>query len=150
LKKQQDLEDIFSILHDGSIEEWTGDKTKLTLKVSIIYLAELINPSFEFFYVELLNIKKIELEPWMNPPEIEQKIFKTLEDIFKVELEINSAKLQGKEILITCLQHNIKFDYSGGNLIINCEEAKIYDQSMAFLTIEELNEICNKYWEPES
>ena len=50
MNTQQDIIDIFSILHDGTIEGWTGDSSKLVLTVSCFYLAELIDKNFEYFY----------------------------------------------------------------------------------------------------
>ena len=59
----EDIRDIFSILHDGTISAWTGDKNLLTLTVDCEYLAERIDKSFDKFYVELINVDKLELAP---------------------------------------------------------------------------------------
>lgn len=146
MNTQQDIEDIFSILHDGTIESWNGDINKLTLKVSCLYLAELIDNSFEYFYIELYNINKIELFAWMNPINLEQKIFTELEDIFKAELEILSADKKENDVIIACNQHDLEFDYCGGNLTLNCEEIKIFDEMKNHLSIDDIDNICNKYW----
>ena len=45
----EDIRDIFSILHDGTISACTGDKDLLTLTVDCEYLAELIDKSFDKF-----------------------------------------------------------------------------------------------------
>ena len=41
------IRDIFSILHDGTISGWTGDRNLLTLKIDCQYLAERIDKSFK-------------------------------------------------------------------------------------------------------
>lgn len=146
MNAQQDIIDIFSILHDGTIESWTGDKNKLVLKVSCLYLAELIDKDFEYFYIEITDITIIELFAWMNPIEQEQKIFTEIDDIFKAELEILSADKKEENALIVCSQHNTDYEYCGGNLTLNCNDIKVLDQNKKYLTIEKFDEICNQYW----
>lgn len=144
---QQDIEDVFSILHDGTIESWSGDKSKLILKVSCLYLAKLIDKDFEYFYIEINKIQKIELEAWMNPIDLEQKYFTELDDIFRAELEILSADKKENDVIITCNQSNTDFNYCGGNLTLNCLKIKVYDQSKNELTIEKFGEVCKQYWD---
>ncbi|MBC3787447.1 hypothetical protein [Spirosoma utsteinense] len=147
MNTQQDIIDIFSILHDGTIESWTGNKEKLLLKVGCLYLAELIDKDFECFYVEVEQIKKIEFFAWMNPIDQEQKIFTELEEIFKTELEILSAEKSEDDILIVCNQHDTAFEYCGGKLTINCESIKIFDERHNILKIDEFDKICKQYWD---
>lgn len=146
LNSQQDIQDIFSILHDGLIETWSGNKNKLALKIGCTYLAELIDKSFEYFYVELFDIRKIEFFAWMNPISLEQKIFTELSEIFQAELEILSADKKADNVVVICNQHDTKFDYCGGNLTLSCQSIKVFDQSKRQLSIDEFDEICKKYW----
>ncbi len=147
MSTQQDIEDIFSILHDGIIENYSGDKCKLILKVGCLYLAELIDKDFEYFYIEINDIKKIELFAWMNPAEQEQKIYTELEDIFQAELDILSADKKDDNIVITCNQSNTEFNFCGGILTLNCLSIKVYDQNKSELTIEKFGEVCKQYWD---
>jgi hypothetical protein len=143
----EDIRDIFSIFHDGVISAWTGNKDLLTLTVDCEYLAERIDKSFDKFYVELSFIDKIELDPWPNPFDIPTVIKTDLHDIFKAELEILSAEIKDNVVVVTCNQHNTDFDYCGGNLTISCRSIKVFDQSKNELTIEQLDKICNEYWD---
>ncbi len=43
----EDIKDIFSILHNGTISAWTGDKYLLNLTVECRFLAEKINKPFD-------------------------------------------------------------------------------------------------------
>jgi hypothetical protein len=115
----EDIRDIFSILHDGTISAWTGNKSLMTLTVDCRYLAERIDKSFDKFYVELSNIDKIELDPWTNPVAL-------------------SAVIN---------QHDTELDYSGGNLTISCQAIKIFDQNKNELTVDQFDEICKNYWD---
>ena len=51
-----------------------------------------------------------------------------VEEIFKADLEISSVRVKDDKIEISCNQHDLRFDYCGGDLIINCDGIKIYDQ----------------------
>ncbi len=143
----ENIRDIFSILHDGTISAWTGDKNLLTLTVDCEYLAERIDKSFDKFYVELINLDRLELEPWTNPIDLPTIVKTDFEDIFKAELEILSADIKDEFVVITCNQHDISFDYCGGNLTINCKTIKVYDQNKNELTIDQFDKICKSYWD---
>lgn len=146
METNENLRDIFSILHDGTIIAWVGDRNLLTLIVDCEYLAELIDPSFGKFYIELSNIDKIELDPWTLPIEAPTVIKTELADIFKAELEILNADIKGEAVDIICNQHDKYVDYSGGKLTVSCKQVEIFDQNKTRLTIDQLDEICNRYW----
>jgi hypothetical protein len=143
----EDIRDIFSILHDGTISAWTGDKNLLTLTVDCQYLAERIDKSFDKFYLELKAIEKIELDPWTNPTELPTVIKTDLAEIFKAELEIMSAAIKDDFVVVTCLQFDTNFDYNGGNLSICCKTISVFDQGKNELTIEQFDKLCSEYWE---
>ena len=142
----EDIRDIFSILHDGIICSWTGSKDLLTLKIDCHYLAEYIDKSFDSFYVDLIQVDKLYLTTWPNPFDLPVLTLTDLNDIFKAGLEILSADIAEDKVVVTCNQHDTNFDYCGGNLIVNCQTIKIYDQNKKEFTIDKLDEICKKYW----
>ena len=143
----ENVRDIFAILHDGTIVEWTGDRKFLTLKVGCQYLAEKIDTSFEYFFIDLVDIGKIALVPWMNPAELEQEYFVELRDIFQAELDILSADIENDLVKVSCNQRDSDFDYCGGTLYIDCKDIKIYDEQRNDLTIDRLEQTCKDYWE---
>ena len=143
----EDIKDIFSILHDGTISAWTGDKDLLTLTVDCQYLAEHIDKSFDSFYVELRQIDDLFLSTWPNPFDLPVQTLTEPSDIFKAELELLSADIKDRKVLIACNQNDTAFDYCGGNLTISCKTIKVFDQRKNELTIEEFDKLCNDYWE---
>ena len=143
----EDIRDIFSILHDGGVTAWKGNNSLLTLTVECDYLAELIDKSFDRFYVELYNIDELFLTTWPNPFDLPVQTLTELSDIFESELELLSANIKEGKVVIDCCQQDIKFDYCGGNLTISCEKIKVYDQNINELTVEQLDIICNTYWD---
>ncbi|MBS1635183.1 MAG: hypothetical protein JST26_04615 [Bacteroidetes bacterium] len=141
-----EINTVFSILHDGTITAWSGDKSLLTLTIECLYLAERMDTSFDRFYVQLANIDNMEFDPWTNPVDIPAIIKTDFADIFKAELEILSAEVKNKLVVVSCMQHDPDFDYSGGNLTISCEAIKVFDQNKREMTIDQLMEICKSYW----
>jgi hypothetical protein len=142
----ENIRDIFSILHDGRISGWTGDKNLLKLKIDCQYLAERIDKSFDSFYADLIQIDNLWLTTWPNPIDLPVLTLTDLNDIFKAELEILSAEIKENLVVVTCNQHDTDFDYCGGKLTINCMAIKIYDQNRNELTIDEFDNICKSYW----
>lgn len=140
------IRDVFSIFHDGGIIDFTGDLNKLTLKIQCNYLAELISPKFENFYIELTDIKKLDFDPWMNPIDLTKRVFDNYKDYLKANLDIISAGVKDDDVLITCYQHNTDLDYCGGNLTISANEVKVYDHDNNLITIEQLDSVCRLYW----
>jgi hypothetical protein len=146
MKAAEDVRDIFAILHDGRICEWSGNKNLLTLKVECEYLAERIDKSFDSFYVDLIHVKKLQLKTWPNPFELPVLTLTEIRDIFKAKLDILSAEIHENFVIVDCNQHDTAFNYCGGNLTISCETIKIYDQNKNELTIDEFDIICKSYW----
>lgn len=142
----EDIRDIFSILHDGTISAWTGDKNVLMLTVECQYLAGRINKSFDRFFLELSEIDKLTLDPWTNSVDIPSNMKIDFADIFKAELEIMSADVKDDFVLVTCLQFDTSYDYNGGNLSIRCKKIKVFDQNKKELTIEQLGGLSRNYW----
>ncbi len=144
--EKEKVKDIFSILHDGVITEWTGNHTLLTLTIECEYLAERIDKSFDKFYVDVFNVDKIEFEPWMTPHDLPTIKKTDLDDIFKAELDILRAIIENDTVVVICNQTDKSFDYCGGLLIINCQSIKIYDQNRNELSISQFHKICEDYW----
>lgn len=142
----EEIRDIFAILHDGTISAWTGDRNFLTLTIDCGYLAEQIDKSFDLFYVELVNVDQLFLSTWPNPFDLPVQTLTELNSIFESELEILTAEIKTDKVVITCNQHDTKFDYCGGNLTISCQTIKILDQERKESTIEQLDRISYEYW----
>jgi hypothetical protein len=143
----EDIRDIFSILHDGGISSWTGDRNLLTLTVECQYLAKRIDKSYDRFHVELAHVDELFLSTWPNPFELPVKTLTEPSDIFKAELEILSADIKDEKVVIACNQHDTDFNYCGGNLTISCETIKVFDQNKNELTIDQFDVICKSYWD---
>ena len=82
----------------------------------------------------------------MNPINQPQILFTSIVDIFQATLEILSAEIENEFVKITCNQHNLDFDYCGGTLLVKCENVKVFDEKNNKLTIDELDKVCNEYW----
>jgi len=143
----ENIRALFSILHDGTISNFSVDKNILTLTVDCQYLAERIDKSFDKFFVDIIEVETLFLTTWPNPLDQPVKTLTEPKEMFKAELEILSADIKEDKVVISCSQHDTSFDYCGGNVTINCEKIKVYDQKKNEITIAKLDEICKNYWD---
>lgn len=142
-----DIRDVFSIFHDGVIVECKGDLKKLTMTIQCDYLAELLNPDFKNFYVDLMGISKLDFAPWMNPINLKNIDFKSHEEYLKADLEILSAEIKDGFVFVTCNQHDTDLDYCGGHLMISANDFNLFDHNGTIITIGHLDSVCRKYWD---
>ena len=143
----QQIVAVFSIFHDGTIISWAGDKMKLTLTIDCQYLAERIDKTFDRFYIELSQIDELHFSTWPNPIDLPEQTLTEISEIFKPELEILTADSIDNKVVIAFSLYDTNFDYCGGILTISCSSIKILDQKEKEMTIDELTEISNKYWD---
>ncbi len=90
ITQKQDMVDVFSVLHDGTIEEYKIEDGNLILKIYCQYLAKDTNTSYEYFSVKLNQLKSISLMPWLKNSQ-EEVFWKDTELIFQKGLEILNA-----------------------------------------------------------
>ncbi len=143
----EEIRDVFATFHDGTITEYKGNLKKLDLKIECEYLAKQFDESFENFYLTISEIEFIELEPWMNPKELEPRYFKELNKIFNAELEIGYAKIEENTVIITCNQHNLKYNYCGGYLKIKAKKIEVRNHLDELIKPEELYRNSEEYWD---
>ncbi len=137
---------IFNIFHDGTIHEATQHGRDLTLQISCLYLAERINPEFDKFYLKLTEVSTFRFDAWDTPDKSDIPLPISPTEIGAAKLEILSAEVKGDEVFVTCNQANSAAIYAGGEIVINCEQFQLYDQSMAETSIEILIPIWEKVW----
>ena len=147
---QQEIVDIFSIFHDGTIESWSGNEKKLTLKINCQFLAERINPEYVYFYVDIIDITAIELDTYIDNAEkvvVESPIvIKEIDKIFSEEIDIFYAKTENQYVEINCWQVNEKLGYVANRLRINCSSVDVFNQSREWITISDFVKIGDDYW----
>ncbi len=122
---------LFSCLHDGLIINCKGFLHKLTLKIQCNYLAELIDPKFENFYLDLVKIDKFDFISWTNQEDLKNH-FDSYENYFKSELEILSSEIKEDLVIVKCMKEDL--DFSGVNLIISAKEFNLYNHQMESMT----------------
>ncbi len=147
ITKKENIADTFYAFHDGDIIFDKEEGPNQIWKIECEYLAEMINPKFKLFWIKIYNCKFLQFEPWMNPIELPKEIWTNIKDIFKTELEISSAKEKENKVEISCNQHNLDFNFCGGQLLLDCEGIEVYDEEWNKIEHEKLGEICNQYWD---
>ena len=150
ITQKQDMADVFSVLHDGMIEEHKIEDGNLILELYCQYLAKNINPSYEFFLVKLNQLKSISLMPWLKDSQ-EEIFWKDTELIFQKGLEILNAEVISENIIRVFCDCNYEFDsslnYVGGTLEFDCHSIRIFDEEKKEISLDFLKEIAIKYWE---
>jgi hypothetical protein len=137
------LELVFSIFHDGTITNFSGNEDELVLTIDCQYLAKRIHPSFEHFFVKLVEIKILKLEIWN---EISSEIKTTISAVFETEIGILHAKVENDSVMIFCEILSANNKWKNGCMHISCGDLFIYDQKKCLLSIEELAKTGTEYW----
>ena len=147
IRTHESICEIFSVFHDGMIEEAVLSDQKLKLKIEISYLAERVKSGFKFFFVELEGFHGAEFRGWPATLQGEKKLVTEFSAIFQSALEILEAKLTDGRIEVIC---NIKSDadseFCGGELLFSADAATVRDEANKDYSISELGEICKAYW----
>ncbi|WP_341644080.1 hypothetical protein [Thauera sp. SDU_THAU2] len=143
----ENVRDIFSIFHDGSISACALDGDDLTLEVEIQYLAERVNPGFRKFKVRLFGVSNVRFSTWPSDMKSDSAVLTDVPDIFDADLEILEGNLSGEEIEVVCNQHSSSLPYCGGELRFHCLRFEVTDEGGKGYSIEELSELSQGYWD---
>ncbi len=144
----ENIIEIFNIFHDGEITKHKLHNNCLSLEIEIEYLANLVDKNFTKFFVELDDVKDISFYPWLHDMSNKQKQ-KSLTDvdkIFRAKLEILESNIKDSKIEIILNQHDLELEYCGGELYFKSSSARVYDENGKLYGIEELGELCDRYW----
>ena len=141
----EQLEAVFSMLHDGSITAGSRKSEKLLLTVDCAYLAGLIDPRFTNVLLVLGEPEIFVFEPWIeqNAPRLTMT---DVDQIVSCELEILSADTVGDRVVVSCKAWNGD-GFKGGNLSVRCKKIELYDESGAPLSPESLAKYSKRYWD---
>lgn len=146
ITQQNDIRDIFNILHDGDIVGYSSAEEYLQLVIEIPYLAERIEKRLKFFYVILNGCTDLQLQTWPSQRDKNPENIKGPEAVFKAKLWILDAEIKGNRIEVSCSQNDSSFDYCGGTLSFATRSAIVKDENGKEYTIDEIGDICESYW----
>ncbi len=148
ISKQEDIVDLFNILHDGEILDAEFSEGTLNLKVGIGYLANRVNPNFDTFQVTLKEVENLSFRTWPRLKDEEPSLLNIIDDIFKPPLDILESNLMDNGYVeIICNQKAVASDFCGGNLQLKTTGAIVRDESGKQYSIDELGTICEEYWD---
>lgn len=136
---------VFSIFHDGSIALEEVTLTYQCWKIDCQYLAEMLQPEYNYFFVKLYGLTLLEFHPWNNDLEAPLAIWASPQQIFRDDIEILSTVVEEDKVKI---YGNLSTSdhYSGGELCINCQGLTIADETQQLLTLSDLKQIATNYW----
>jgi hypothetical protein len=138
------MEDIFSIFHDGYIDDFKIESNRIDLKIGTQYLAELIHKQHEYINLSLLGVESINYDAWTDEP----FVMTDWKEIFNLGIGILSTETdnEGKLIVHSDCDDAPNDSFQGGKLIIKCSDYKLSDEEGSNLTIEKLKELSSYYW----
>ncbi|QQS06512.1 MAG: hypothetical protein IPK50_06350 [Fibrobacterota bacterium] len=139
----ENIRDIFAIFHDGEIYKAELNKNTLTLFVWIRYLTQRINANFTYFIVDIYNITDVKFSTWESIPQTLSKI----DEIFAWILDILQSRASESIIQVECNQTSPECHYCGGELSFCSDHCEVSDESGKKYSIDELEAICNEYWD---
>lgn len=132
----QKINQILNLLHDGVIEGIESKDHHIDLKLSCSYLANLVKPTDEYFYLTLHQVDLFEFHYW------DESVVTDISALIDLNLEISLAELIDDCIKVTCHSDT----RSGGELLIKASFQELRTQDLKRLTIQELDLIHKKYW----
>ncbi len=133
--------DVFRIFHDGSFAKVIRNQDDVELIIEIQYLAELINPNFSLFKVQLKNCTKLEYHEWGK----EHSIIDDLNILGALYLDINGAEVIDNYISVTCFCFSSD-ETCGGDLVVVTQNILIFDENDQEVIFDKLYEIGKTYW----
>ena len=147
IEGQENIKNIFSIFHDGSIVSCRLENDSLLMEVEIQYLAERINPQFRRFMICLNEVQNLSFSMWSSNLKSPVIVTSDPEKIFKAELEILKGDIENGNIKVVCDQHSSEFDYCGGEIYFSASSAEVTDEAGKSYSIEALGILCKEYWD---
>ena len=145
VEKYSELNKIFNSFHDGYFEsEFRRNKNDFLLKISIKYLAELIKSDYKYFFIKLLNLKKIELVIYKG--DAKERI-NNIEEILNLKPDIFSCDYNESRLIIKSNINNFNNNKNCyAELFLSCDNYKLYDQRLNEIDYRNIIEISEFYW----
>jgi hypothetical protein len=140
----QELEALFSVFYDAYIEEATIEGTRIRLKIGITYLVELIDPKYQFVFLELDDVELVEYHAWADTT----LVLTNWTAIFDLGIEILSAELGefGRVEVHSKCDDALNDLFEGGTLILKCKNYKLFDEGDQVLSLKTLENLSSTYW----
>ncbi|CAG7659232.1 hypothetical protein ACFQI7_37735 [Paenibacillus allorhizosphaerae] len=130
---------LFSIFHDGGLEDIRDTVDGIECTIDIMYLAELINPRCRGIIVKLIYPAELYLEDVDTSETI-----RDFKELNKLDIEILKAQVNEDKVKVFC---SINGGQSFGYLNVKASEIYIYDPERNLVSLETLKTICNHYWD---
>lgn len=134
------LSDILGTFHDGTIEGIEGDSSRLVLKISCTYLAEVEKEGNNDFLLTLSDVRVFEFQFW------NKRVVEDFELIAALYPGIGYSEIENGVIRVYCHTYEEMENEQGGELRIIAKFEELHTEDLKPLSPEELFELSNKYW----
>jgi len=142
-----EISDVFSIFHDGIIEECVPAGDDIRMRIEIRYLAMWIRSDYTHFILNLSNVTDVAFRTWPSDLKSEPQDLYDPSVIFSPKLEILESSANDQLVTVVCKQASPDFEYGGGELVFRASAASVADQGGDEVSLDRLDRICKEYWE---
>ncbi|HEY4124078.1 MAG TPA: hypothetical protein VGM36_05655 [Rhizomicrobium sp.] len=142
----EEIREIFSIFHDGTIVAHRISAETLDLEIEILYLTQRIDKAYTKFFLSLQNVHDFSFSTWPKDVNAAPTLIRDPAQIFAGELTILSSDIKNGSVEIAMDQPSDGFDYCGGTLSFKANTASVLDEGGKQYTVNELGQICEEYW----
>ncbi|GHO50936.1 hypothetical protein [Ktedonospora formicarum] len=138
--------DVFNIFHDGGIVQLQRKNTNdIELQVDILYLAEMVNPTYTHFIAILKSCGSFFFDTWER-----DNTSKRYDDVQELQtlledMDVLSAEYKDGVIEVCCWSDDEKI--AGGLLSFSCEDIALFDEGGKEMSFVELEAIARQYWD---
>ncbi len=134
------IKDIMTMFQESILEEMSLSESRLNFKLECSFLAKLINPDYKYFYGVFKGCNDVFFQPWDD----EFNIISDIREVVALDLEL--LNVEREEDGYIKIYVNCKQCFNGGNLLIKCEDLKIFDEDFQEMGLIDLTELSEKYW----
>jgi len=137
---------LFSVLHDGSIERAELEGDTLTLEVAIGYLAQRLSPPSAGFVVTLRGVSALTYSPWADPARApwEERVGPAA---VCAGFDILEGGVRDGTLVVTLLRQGKITEDAGGELSFSAEGLTVHDSGGRAYTVAQLAELARGYWD---
>lgn len=129
-----------SLFQESNLEEISYAESNLNIKLHCAFLAKLIQSEYRYFYGVFKGCTDVFFQPWYD----EFNIISDVREIKALGLELLNVEREDDGFIK--IYANCQQQFSGGNLLIKCEDLKIFDEDFQEMSLIHLTELSEKYW----
>lgn len=139
---------MFSAFHDGTILSCEPIENGYRFTIDCLYIAQCLNPEFEFFYLDIIDAKLFKFAPRPFEGNVEYENI-TFKNCFQYEPEIinSECEVEGKIKVVFITSEFQNPPYSGAEVTFTASGILLYDHNKQILELDDFFALFHSYWD---